>query len=432
MGNYSTQKRDVPLLNPYYYKKVDTRNGAILQVGNEVKSCPQTTYSFRSGVPDEAVVTKADLLAGARPYGSRYDNGHSFHTTKYSLMYDKSLYTRRMNGTASNLEVTSPVIPQQLYDDMSKFATALPIPSFDATLWGNRAISDTSPSSSTADLSVFFGEFLRDGLPSFIGKTITKPGLSKRQLARKGGAEYLNLQFGWVPLIKDVEKMLHVVKNSYKILAQYQRDAGRHVRRSRSYEVQKRTIDPGVQLTTSYFAASQDPVKALLTPNFSTSVLSEERVKFSGAYTYYIPVDDSLLGAAAKYATLADKLLGIKLTPDRLWNLTPWSWLTDWWFEIGTALEARTALSINGQFLQYGYLQRRTDVVKTYNYAFRPHWGSAYVNRTAIFRVTRKERIRANPLGFGFTDDAISASQMAILAAVGISMGDGKLRKMGY
>lgn len=425
MGQYSTQTRRLPLLD--FYQKTSSPNGFV-DFDSGMVTGPQITRSYRSGTPSEAVVSKADLLEGGRPYASRYDNGHSFSTQKLDIVYDRSIHARKISR--STLVREGHVIPAQLVKDIQSYTTALPVPSFDSTLWGNRAIADTNPSASVADLSVFLGEFLRDGLPSAVGSTLTKPGLSKRQLARKSGGEYLNLQFGWVPLVKDIEKMLKVVQDSYAILAQYQRDDGRHVRRSKSYPQLISKVDNPVVTQLSHMGSTYDPYQLLASLSMSTT--TTQKIKFSGAYTYHIPVDNSLLGKAAKYAALADKLLGIGLTPDRLWNLMPWTWLVDWWAEIGPALEARQALSTNGQVLQYGYLQRKTTVLKSYDYTLRPYNGVSGVRRTAYLRLTKKERVRATPFGFGISDEAISAPQMAILSALGISLGDGKLRKMGY
>jgi len=146
-------------------------------------------------------------------------------------------------------------------------------------------------------------------------------------------------------------------------------------------------------------------------------------VWFSGAYTYHLPTDDGLIGRLERYEAEADRLLGIELTPAVLWELTPWSWLVDWLFDIGNLFQTSTLLSSDGLGLKYGYLMCHTRETHTYSW----QKGIQFINGTSsgpIYNTLRretKERVKATPYGFGSAVTGFTSHQWAILGALGLT-----------
>jgi len=293
---------------------------------------------------------------------------------------------------------------------------------------GATAISRVRPTGSAVDLSTALGELWRDGLPH---RSSIRTWKERTDIARKAGSEYLNLQFGWRPLVSDITNFGKAALKSRDILDQYERDAGRVVRRSYTFS-DIVTAGTEVVLSTNKFPDSHLGFAGPLVPDldYSGGITGGKWTKqtttsvkrwFSGAFVYGGPngvlPDGSLRDTVAE----ADKLFGLSLTPDVLWNLTPWSWAIDWFTNTGDVLKTASDMISQGLVMQYGYMMEHSIAVTTYtlvgakynDYTF-PSCSVRMVNET-------KKRIRANPFGFGLTWDGLSPFQISILAALGIT-----------
>lgn len=292
---------------------------------------------------------------------------------------------------------------------------------------GATAIARTIPTNSAADVATFLGE-LREGLPSIIGSAMFKSGFRDY---RKVGGEYLNVEFGWKPLISDVQKFYTAVKDSDKILAQLRRDSGRNVRRKYRFPIETdttetvmltgRTASPWPINNTGYQVLVSNGANARLTK--TTKVTRE--VWFSGCYTYYLDPGDTAMGKAVRFQQEAAKLLGLELTLETLWNLAPWSWAVDWFTNVGDVIHNMVAFSQDGLVMRYGYLMETAIHEETYTMTgIKSQQGNIPDSLTETFRTISKTRIKASPWGFGF-NGGISNRQLAIVAALGISRGPG-------
>jgi len=281
--------------------------------------------------------------------------------------------------------------------------------------WGTTAISRTIPTSSDASLAQFLGE-LKEGLPSLIGSSLWK---TKFKDFRETGSEYLNVQFGWKPLISDVRKFATAVANADSILAQLERDSGKNVRRRYTF--------PSEKSVTSSVAFPHYPnegnLTIYLTDPGSLSTTTHRKVDkwFSGCYTYYL--SDKTRDRVAATAQKARLLLGLELTPELLWELAPWSWLVDYFANVGDVMSNISRFSNDGLVLRHGYIMYRETVRKEYTWTGNVSIGNKMtpVTLTQTFETTLKVRRKATPYGFGFNLGSLSDSQWAILAALGIS-----------
>jgi hypothetical protein len=296
---------------------------------------------------------------------------------------------------------------------------------------GTTAIARCKPTSSAADLSTAMGELFREGLPSMIGKSTWE---TRARDVRSAGNEYLNYVFGWAPLVSEVTDVAKGVSKANKLLKQYERDAGRLVRRSYEFPTIRET-DPRVlvrSLTYPYFPGLA-PKGGLATPEInawqripgglSAPMYSETTrvVKryFKGAFTYYLPSDYESRNKVEEAAFYLDKILGLQLTPEVLWNLTPWSWAADWVGNFGDVLANVSDYATDGLVLRYGYMMEHSISKVTYTIPDIPALGGRTLTQTHFREV--KKRVPATPFGFGLTFDSFSTKQKAILAALGIT-----------
>jgi len=294
---------------------------------------------------------------------------------------------------------------------------------------GATAIARCSPSNPTVDLSVAVGEVVKEGIPHLVGSVLGAwKGMSNRDRRKAIGDEYLNWEFGWVPLVSDLKKLSKSILNADKIVNDYTRNSGKMVRRKYSFPVETETSIDLIDWNTSPWVPSMSTAHLdFLNLNKGQVLRSSSRTKrqwFSGAFTYYVPPPDGLRNKLARDVILARKLLGISLTPDVLWNLAPWSWAFDWFGNTGDVISNWTAWAIDNQVLLYGYMMEH--IVHTYTYTFVGKTGFYQSDARPVSVTLRSEskiRIQASPYGFGLSFDDLSLRQKAIVAALGLTRG---------
>lgn len=295
------------------------------------------------------------------------------------------------------------------------------------TALGTTAISRCSPSNASVDLTVGIGELFKDGIPAIVGGTLRKwRDLGAKERRRSIGKEYLNVEFGWKPLVNDLLKLSDAIVNAHEILNQYERNSGKLVRRTYSFPPEEDSDSIVAKSNTSPWISPSSAF--LFDPNTSNqgkvirSYTMTRRQWFSGAFTYYVPPSNSLRNEIARNVIQARKLLGISLTPDSLWNLAPWSWAVDWFFNVGDVLSNWTDWAIDNQVLVYGYLMEHSISKYTYTFTGPTGFKSGGSVPTSVSTVCEtKLRKKATPYGFGMTWDGFSARQLSIVAALGIS-----------
>jgi hypothetical protein len=120
-------------------------------------------------------------------------------------------------------------------------------------------------------------------------------------------------------------------------------------------------------------------------------------------------------------------LLGLKLTPEVIWELTPWSWLIDWFSNIGLVVENLSNLHASNLILNYAYSTICREAVDS-SVTSRPALTSASTGyRTwegdvvTKYETWQKVRLKASPYGFATTLNSLTGSQWAILVALGLA-----------
>lgn len=306
------------------------------------------------------------------------------------------------------------------------FQSVMPpdLSSSDAVLdqYGATAISRCEPTQSVADLSTALLELMKEGLPSLVGSQTWR---NRADSVRKNaGSEYLNVQFGWLPLVDEVTKVAKAIKKSDEIIAQYERDAGRVVRRKYYFpsEVERSTQD--VNCPYPVWNAGSFP-ELRVAPYLGKTYRTRETVRrrwFSGAFTYFLPSGYDSRNRVSELAFKADKLFGLSITPEVLWNVTPWSWATDWFANTGDVIHNLEAFKSQGLIMRYGYIMEHTMTTDTYSFVYD---AASTANRPRVANLVlvteTKKRRPANPFGFGVKWTDLSSFQLSIAAALGLT-----------
>jgi hypothetical protein len=284
---------------------------------------------------------------------------------------------------------------------------------------GTTCIAQCNPDNPSFGLAAFLGE-AHEGFPKLCGTDFFK---SRASHFKNLGGEYLNVKFGWQPFVSDLKKAAHAVTHSHEVIHKYQEQSGKLIRRrfalpstaTSSSSVLSTVATPGGPMAIpGQFAG---PGHCTYTVDHSTEV----RAWFSGAFTVYLDPGTTQMGKLERHYQEAQHLLGVGLTPDVVWELTPWSWLADWYTNIGDVMTNVRAFCFDGMVMPYGYIMHETKTVDTYSMQGSNIFvdGSGY-NGSLRVESKMQNRLQANPFGFGLTKANLSARQIAILAALGL------------
>lgn len=286
---------------------------------------------------------------------------------------------------------------------------------------GAEAIAAVAPTNPNAQTGVALGEVLND-------RYIPIPGISawrrRTEIAKAAAGEYLNAVFGWIPLISDMKDTAQSVLDGNTILENYRSASGSLVHREFAFPDSESDSDGYATLNgwatyhpdanvASFQTGSGVPV--------TVSRKQSTRRWFSGSFTYHANSGGSSFAECLGIGSDAEKLFGVSLTPDLVWELTPWSWAIDWFSNAQSVVHNVNAFALAGLVMQYGYIMEETSIVDTYS---MPATGLSGVTGTvppATYTTTVKRRVPANPFGFGVEWEGLSPTQLAITAALGIT-----------
>jgi hypothetical protein len=375
-----------------------------------------------------------------------YDKGHEYSTVKVSQKDSHPDYTAR---GAHNSYYRGPLNAVDVrpfwdgYNGPNAPRVTFPLPSFEDSR-GVHAMRQTLPAKSAANLSQLILETLLD-MPKIPFDRIDTKLYNRSALAKNISDEYLNVVFGWAPFVSDVLKICEAIVKIDDTLTQYVRDAGRVVRRrfdwptettesSELLSANSRLGWPNPNDFSFYEEIYQDETGTY--PFQSNGFLStrgtvtrttklDVTYNFVGAWTYWLDDDSSLFNSLRRVAFLARKGLGIRADLELLWELAPWTWLSDWFVNIGDLLAVNNALANDSTVLRYGYLTRKIQSSVTYTHSGVLFGGRTYTGPISnTFTQRNHERVRATPYGFGIDLSALTPQQAAILVALGFTSKD--------
>lgn len=399
---------------------------------------------------------EADPFAGflSRVYNARKDpsatyvadTGHTLTSIRHSSTLS-DVTTRSKSGTLRPYHGVV-IVPSGAAPALGTWGDSYSRPSIytsDLAAFGQQAMVSRVEKPTELDITQSLAELLREGVPRILGASLWKARL--KDVPGKAGGEFLNYQFAWRPLLDDIQAAVKVVLDLDAILARRRKEVGVPQRVSFAppallaqdtqtfsslvMSAQGGDVFPpslySVPLSVRRFAYANLTSQSITTrgmDGWDVSIIrSQQRVrKFSGSFTtnFDYPAPD------AQWIEKAKALLGAQVTPATLWELTPWSWLVDWFFRIKTTIQANLIADDKRVVMNYGYVSQEdtlrmvitgevSERGSSGDSAFRAKFSTV---QTHVFR----HRLRANPFGFQVASwSGFTPSQVAILAALGIS-----------
>lgn len=258
----------------------------------------------------------------------------------------------------------------------------------------------------------------------------------KRGTVESSG-HYLNLQFGWVPFAQDlafIAKMEDKLRQKITWLRRHQKKAFR-----RRIELSSSNFSEDIprftlpQSTVGPTLASMNYVGSVVTSyHFPVTKTVNQRIWFSSKWRIHMPELTDLRPGPSR---LKAQLAGIDLDASIIYKLTPWSWLLDWFTSTGSVIQNIYLRAKDQAVAEYAYVMCSDTITYSAPGAVDMNVGTRSVG-TGIWSGGQKrfsgvsttvysfrDREVANPYGFGITFASLSAYQMSILAALGLSRG---------
>lgn len=249
--------------------------------------------------------------------------------------------------------------------------------------------------------------------------------LKRLRTLRSVGKNYLAVEFGWKPFIRDLRSFWRNLYNYDKSLAILKQQNAKWIRKS---GILFDTISTGEveDLSPQNYVIPNDAYQANRRSVVKTRV--REKVWFVGCFRYFVPgLDDtSFIGKVRTF----NRVFGVSLTPALVWELLPWSWLADWFGNVGPIIHNWSNITQNNLVAKYAYVMRMTENHATREYeadarlrdSYEGDYNLTKFSCAAAVTQTTKTRVPATPFGdFRLTLPVFTAWQLSILAALGIS-----------
>lgn len=273
------------------------------------------------------------------------------------------------------------------------------------------------------------------------------------------GSDYLNVEFGWKPFIKDLRKAFVLQQTLEKRLKQLVRDNGLSIRRrskkltvteSVHVEVSGSLLCPFGHLGDPVIGGDPDlldgyyicgPFGHLADPSwpgscdYTVRTIQDTTTWNCGTFRYYVPD----IGSSRWTANAIAVLYGYRSTPATVYEVMPWSWLIDWFANVGDILSNMSTNAVENETLTNSYSMKEISLRRIVE--VRTHWDDAVMNPPGSSNYpdffmsvpagsesltyesvkTNKLRQQASPFGFGLKTGDFTPRQLAILAALAVS-----------
>lgn len=371
-------------------------------MATERRSCTDATAPgppYKLVNPFSQITIANPAYTNWQDYGENWVSGSGIFTLRYRGRYWVSLGT------------TTPA----LYGD----ADSAERQGLDA--WGATGWKKFKPAKPIADVGVMLGESRE--LPRQFSEAVkslkalaTHPLKSVRNMSFVSN-QHLAYQFGWLPLMHDLEKCYKALKNTDSWLKRVRKYNGEWEHRGGTVSTGSGCVKTGSASIIPIPNLNNAPPEGVSTGDIYCSW--GYRVWFSAWFKYYIADFDS----ATTQLRLKSRIWGLTNTPTIVWNLLPWSWLVDWFSNLGDNID--NLIPIDGLVAKMPCVMRHTwtryDVRVTQRYKTGLN-ATSYVTHSAenYKYYESKSRGTASPFGFGLSDSDLSIRQLSILAALGV------------
>jgi hypothetical protein len=236
---------------------------------------------------------------------------------------------------------------------------------------------------------------------------------------------WLALKFGWEPLLKDVRNFVTTQLNGQKYLEQLIRDEGKPVRRKSAMPTQ--FTDYGVSEFEGYQYFEQGFVTQAYhtVPKGTFHWTSGADCWFEGQFRYWLPPGPRDVNWTNR---MLAAIFGLYPTPSQVYQVMPWSWLIDWFTNVGDVVDNASGGVEDKLSADYAYCMAHKWYMREAKSVGEFYSSNSFDGPTVSLTASSqmytdtKVRIVPSPFGFGFDGDfSLSLTQWSILGALGLS-----------
>lgn len=296
------------------------------------------------------------------------------------------------------------------------------------------AMRSYAPTRPDFQLTRFVGE-LRDA-----NRLFRPDGYVPTSLSGTGNS-FLHYNFGVMPTVSDIQTGAEAIVQSDKKFGQFVRDSARLIhRRSR------RVLGEDVNTITYAYISGRGPttysangatVKAYtgmtafgqLGPSMALRVHRRLELRTSSVFEYFVGDPSGFVTRQDSYVAKARKMLGGGLTLSTAYDLSKFSWMVDWFVDIGGLL------AYQQQVADHSLVQRRgsstVESISTSSAEYRPTINSGdnknYSDFSGLASGIHKTSRRVVGGAYGMKPDlSLNGFQWAVLGSLGMTRGPGR------
>ncbi len=328
---------------------------------------------------------------------------------------------------------------------------------------GAKLIRNSRPTSPHSNMGQWFGE-LRDSrrlltadlagqlvggqrkFPKRKGKFNNNDFLRVQQELAGG---YVNAHFGWFPFLGDFIKALQAIADSEKIVNQFLEDSGKLIRRTNRKIIHQNAVQGEFSIHgekssygkyfvnhTEYGAYGEKAIFGFRQNNSNDlyadcryNITTVTELRSSALFEYFAYDPQGALPRIQAAQQKAKLLLGDPLlSASTLWELLPWSWMADWFFDVGGLLSYQESVESDSLAARRASTVWETTTSATMDSQIRKGTSSGYLEggkSTTIATRRYQNRRPGNPYGMGIDWSGFTPQRWFILGALGISNAPG-------
>jgi hypothetical protein len=252
-------------------------------------------------------------------------------------------------------------------------------------------------------------------LPSMLRQRFLNSGLSSI------GSYYLALKFGWEPLLKDIRNLIQTQDKAQKRLEWLLSHNGQPVRRR--VKLRDDTFNESIVSGSNYGAFQPVLITQYYNgqPRYEQKTWSSRQVWATGTFKFWLPPGPR--SVAYRRRMLAE-LYGLNPSPQVIYKMVPWSWLVDWFFNVGPLLGTLDTgvadrLAASNFYMMSSFEGHRT--VSVTGRMFTRGGGGFDLSATAYSNSYVKLRAKGNAFRPGTNPATLNGTQLSILGALGLS-----------
>lgn len=250
-----------------------------------------------------------------------------------------------------------------------------------------------------------------------------------RSTLSKTGQWWLAIQFGWLPVLSDILKYIQAQKSAQGRLDKLIRDEGKPVRRRR--DLPEFSYSDGPYYGQVHYSG---PYADGVTPSFVTSGYGKGKASMSittstvqkvwceGMFRWWLPDGPRTV---EWHRRLLSRNTSTQLTPGVVYNLIPWTWLLDYFTNVGDFVD-NTSQGMTDRLVAdwvYVLMERtwKSERVIVQHVNTSEGGGSSAATIKGSLTISSKSRYAGSPFGFGVKESSLSPMQLSILGALGLS-----------